>query len=121
MLTMRRALVTYILRRLFAHQHGVLKPKLGRRNIFGKMAAYPRPRVPPARGERGPSCVLKKRKLNAMPGLAATLWPSHSLLAPTPYCCRLRIRLAKDMSLAWMVTRLAWMAQRLVSSKRPTR
>ena len=31
------------------------------------------------------------------------------------------IRLASWMSLGMMVTRLAWMAQRLVSSKSPTR
>ena len=32
-----------------------------------------------------------------------------------------RMRRASWMSLVMMVTRLAWMAQRLVSSKRPTR
>ena len=32
-----------------------------------------------------------------------------------------RSRLARARSLRWMVTRLAWMAARLVSSKRETR
>ena len=37
------------------------------------------------------------------------------------YVCSPRIRLASWMSFSMMVTRLAWMAQRLVSSNSPTR
>ena len=60
--------------------------------------------------QRGPDRVLV---------LAGHQWISrteHDAYERSP-----RMRRASWMSLGKMVTRLAWMAQRLVSSKRPTR
>ena len=45
---------------------------------------------------------------------ASMPWHAHAERSP-------RMRRASWMSLGMIVTRLAWMAQRLVSSKRPTR
>jgi len=68
-------------------------------------------------------CEMRCHSLIALSGpddITAYQWVEWMTLQVT-YARSPRIRLANWISLGMMVTRLAWMAHKLVSSKRPTR
>ena len=64
-------------------------------------------------------CLFPVLDLQRAPTLTYLYWASDD--DPLAYARSPRMRLASWMSLGMMVTRLAWIAHRLVSSKSPTR